>query len=136
MNNRIKFIKKQKESFNNNVSYINVKTEEELLDEQLQHIADPILRENFKEGIFKAIRRAVNKAVKGFASLGDALKGVDLNKLVVRPVERGLKSALDRTVRCQYQLAIFVWNPLHYTDHSLDFNLRNNIRFNLTGEIL
>lgn len=95
MNNRIKFIKKQKESFNNNVSYINVKTEEELLDEQLQHIADPILRENFKEGIFKAIRRAVNKAVKGFASLGDALKGVDLNKLVVRPVERGLKSALD-----------------------------------------
>ena len=95
MNNRIKFIKKQKESFNNNVSYINVKTEEELLDEQLQHITDPLLRENFKEGIFKAIRRAVNKAVKGFASLGDAMKGIDLNKLVVRPVEKGFKAALD-----------------------------------------
>lgn len=95
MSNRIKFIKKQTESFNNNVSYINVKTEEELLDEQLQHIADPILREHFKEGIFKAIGSAINKAVKGFASLGDALKGVDLNKLVVRPVEKGLNSAFD-----------------------------------------
>lgn len=95
MNNRIKFIKKQKESFNNNVSYINVKTEEELLDEQLQHIADPILRENFKEGIFKAIKRAINKAVKGFASLGDAMKGVDLKKLVVRPVEKNLNSAFN-----------------------------------------
>ena len=95
MNNRIKFIKKQKESFNNNVSYINVKSEEEILDEQLQHITDPLLRENFKEGIFKAIRRAISKAVKGFASLGDAMKGVDLNKLVVRPVEKNLNSAFD-----------------------------------------
>ena len=52
MSNRIKFIKKQKESFNNNVSYINVKSEEEILDEQLQHIENPILREQFKEGIY------------------------------------------------------------------------------------
>ena len=95
MNNRIKFIKKQKESFNNNVSYINVKTEEELLDEQLQHIADPILRENFKEGIFKAIKRAVNKAVKAFSSLGDAMKGVNLGKVIVDPVKKEFNSAFD-----------------------------------------
>jgi len=39
---------------------------------------------------------------------------------------KSLQCALNRTVPCQYQLAIFVWNPLHYTDHSLDLNLRNN----------
>jgi hypothetical protein len=95
MNNRIKFIKKQKESFNNNVSYINVKSEEEILDEQLQHITDPLLRENFKEGIFKAIRRAISKAVKGFASLGDAMKGVNLNKVIVDPVKNEFNSAFN-----------------------------------------
>ena len=95
MSNRIKFIKKQKESFNNNVSYINVKSEEEILDEQLQHITDPLLRENFKEGIFKAIRRAVSRAVKGFASLGDAMKGVNLGKVIVDPVKKEFNSAFN-----------------------------------------
>lgn len=95
MSNRIKFIKKQKESFNNNVSYINVKSEEEILDEQLQHIENPILREQFKEGIFKALRRAVSRAVKGFASLGDAMKGVNLNKVIVDPVKKEFNSAFN-----------------------------------------
>ena len=49
-----------------------------------------IIREPFKEGIFKAIRRAatsiVQKASAAFNSIGDAVKAIDVEKEIKKPL--------------------------------------------------
>lgn len=79
MGTRIDFIKKQKESFNDDYDYLHLSNELDELNDLLERASRDFTREGFKEGLWKKIK-------KGFKSAGDFFSGVDWNKAINNPV--------------------------------------------------